>query len=153
MTPNREHDGRFTSQPVAPPVSLVEAIEIYNRYLAVICSYQGLSLPDVHRQLSRTIHEASRAGGEATMRGGPSIRPDREWLQAVYARQLAVYLANTVHNVKQKMLAQITGVTPAAIFLALRSVEDLRDHKAYDLMIEKITIEAKATNAAGAKWA
>lgn len=149
MTPHREHDGRFASRPVAPPVTLVEAIEIYNRYLAIVCSYQGLALADVQRQLSRTIHEASRAGGEATIRGGvatgPAIRPDRAWLQAVYARQLAVYLTNTVHEVKQKMLAQITGLTPAAIFLALRSIEDLRDHKAYDVMIERITIDVKAS--------
>lgn len=127
MTPNRATDGRFSTH-AAPPVPLADALDTYNRFLAAVCRHQSLQLRDVNMQLART--------GENNL--------DPAWRKASYARQLAMYLTNTLCNVQQVTIARIAGVTPAAVCLALREIEDLRDHRDYDKLIEKITLETKA---------
>src|SRR5262249_4085359 len=108
----RGFDGRFASKALAkPPCTLPRAKAIYRAYLAAVCKHQGLKPRVVARHLARE--------------GKPNC--DREWRRAVYARQLALYLANTSHSVPQTLLAQAARMTPAGVCLALKAIEDLRD--------------------------
>lgn len=128
MTPHRDYDGRWTSRPATPPMPLVEGLDIYNRYFDAVCRHQGLDPLWVQRQLARYTKNTF----------------DRDWRSAAYARHLAVYLANTLHNVPQTLLADITGQSRAAISWAVRQIEDLSDHCTYSLLIENVTLAVKA---------
>lgn len=128
MTPNRDYDGRYSARAAAPPMPLAEGLAHYNRYLAAVCLYQGLDPLWVQQQLARYVKNTF----------------DQDWRRAAYARHLAVYLANTLHNVPQTLLADITGQSRAAISWAVRQIEDLSDHPTYSLLIEKVTLAVKA---------
>jgi len=130
VVPFRSFDGRFTSHaPAGPRYTLAQARQIYQTYLAAVCQHQDLRPQEVERQLARP--------------GKPNI--DTQWRRAVYARQLAFYLANTSHNVPQKLLAEAAGITPAAVCMALRAIEDLRDHRAFDVRVDAIAAEMGAS--------
>lgn len=61
---------------------------------------------------------------------------DPAWRAAARARQLAIYLTNISLGVQQRVLARAVGLTPAAICLGLKTIEDLRDDPAIDALIE-----------------
>jgi hypothetical protein len=115
----------------APTMRLTEGLEIYNQYLAAVCLHQGLTPRGVQHELGRR--------GELTL--------DPQWRRASYARQLAIYLAHTEGKVPQKMLGRICGITPSGICRALQSIEDVRDHRDYDQLIETIAVQMKAVDA------
>lgn len=92
-------------------------------FLALACSRRGLNLPDVCRQLAR--------GGECSC--------DPAWMAAVRARELALYLANTLGNVPQIALAYAVGLTPAAVCQALHRVEERRDDMAFEAEVRALT--------------
>lgn len=121
--PARSSDGRFATAPNVTALCTVdEARVIYDLYLRAVCQHQGLMLNEVLRQLARP--------------GRPNI--DSQWRAATYARQLAMYLANTAHNVPQRRLADVTGLTPAAVCLALRSIEDVREVATFDRNVDLV---------------
>lgn len=150
MTPNRDHDGQFATAPVAR-IPLWLGLQRYNECLDDVCRHKGFTSDWVAVQLTRPTSEIRRGSvlGPGAGKASSKFSADHDWLKAVYARQLALYLANTLHGVQQKMLAQIAGLTPAAVCLALQEIEDLRDHRNYEKLIELITIETKARTAIG----
>lgn len=126
----RNFDGRFASKaPAGPRYSLDQAREIYQTYLAAVCLHQGLRPREIERQLARP--------------GKPNV--DTEWRRAAYARQLALYLANTSHNVPQTLLAEAAGLTPAAVCMALKAIEDLRDIRSFDARVDIVAAEMRIT--------
>ena len=54
------------------------------------------------------------------------------WRAAAHARQAGLYLCVTLLRVSQADVARLTGLTPAAVSLALGSVEDRRDEPDLD---------------------
>lgn len=129
VVPLRAPDGRYASQGSALPLaSPDQAREIYENYLAAVCRHQGLYPNEVKRELAR-----------------PG-RPNRDtvWRAATYARQLALYLANTGHNLPQAMLAEVAGMTPAAVCFALQAIEDLREVATYDHAVDMVAAEMGA---------
>ena len=119
----RAPDGRFSTKAAAGNrCTHDQARALYQLYLTAVCAYQGLTLNQVKRELARP--------------GQPTF--DRGWRRAAYARQLALYLANTIDNVPQARLAEVTGLTRAAVCLALRSIEYLRDVRDFDASIDLV---------------
>lgn len=98
-------------------MALVEAV--YGGFLTAICFQLGLRVEDVRAN-------DPRAGKTA----------DPVWRRQAQARQLAIYLTNISTGVKQRVIARVLGLTPAAICLALKTIEDLRDDPVFDTIIE-----------------
>lgn len=92
----------------------------YGGFLAAVCTEQGLDVAAVRAA-------DPRAGRTA----------DPVWRSGARARQLAVYLTNISLGVQQRVLARAVGLTPAAICLGLKTIEDLRDDPAIDALIER----------------
>lgn len=57
------------------------------------------------------------------------------WLAAADARRLALYLANTLGDVRQCDLAATVSMTKAAVCIACRQVEASRDHPGFDAVV------------------
>lgn len=91
----------------------------YNVVLAMVAAMHGAELAEVQAQLART--------------GEPNI--DKRWRQAADIRAQAIYLVNTALNVEQHFLARASGLTPAAVCLALRRIEDRRDEPQIERLI------------------
>jgi len=98
--------------------SLVAAT--YGGFLAAVCRELALDVALVRAA-------DPRAGKTA----------DVGWRAMARARQLAVYLTNISLGVQQRVLARAVGLTPAAICLGLKTIEDLRDDIAIDALIER----------------
>lgn len=98
----------------------------------LIAGYYDLLLALVSLELGLDV---ARVRAADPRRGATA---DREWLAAAKARQMAVYLLNTVRGVKQRHIAHAIGLTPAAICLACQSVEDARDDPAIDQVLNKL---------------
>ncbi|MCW2317452.1 transcriptional regulator with XRE-family HTH domain [Rhodoblastus acidophilus] len=60
---------------------------------------------------------------------------DAHWRACSHARQAAIYLVNTGAGIGQAKIAALLGLTPAAVCLALKDVEDRRDDPAFNEMI------------------
>lgn len=101
-------------------VALVEAT--YGGFLAAVCRELGLDVAAV-RALDPATQRRGRHASAAERRGA-------------MARQLAVYLTNVSIGVRQRLLARVVGVTPAAVCQSLRTIEDLRDDPEMDALIE-----------------
>lgn len=130
VIPIRNFDGRFASKaPAGPRYTLDQAKTIYQTYLAAVCQHQGLYPREVEKQLARP--------------GKPNC--DMQWRRAAYARQLALYLANTSHDVPQVLLAQAAGITRAAVCQALQAIEDLREIPAFDVRVDAVAAEMGAS--------
>lgn len=84
----------------------------YGGFLSCICGLTGLDLDKVRA---------------ADPKRGSSLGKHGEGLQIARARMLAIYLTNTAVDVPQRRLAELIGVSPAAICLAIQTIEDLRD--------------------------
>lgn len=96
----------------------------YGGFLATICALTGLDV------------ERVRA---ADPKRGSSIGRNGEGLQIARARMLAIYLTHTAVAVPQRRLAELIGVSPAAICLAIQSIEDLRDDdRDFTRLIEEV---------------
>ncbi|MBB98344.1 MAG: hypothetical protein CML67_02220 [Rhodobacteraceae bacterium] len=52
---------------------------------------------------------------------------DPAWLAAARVRRRALYIANVCFGVSQADLARVSGMTAAAVSLAVNAVEDMRD--------------------------
>lgn len=89
---------------------------IFGGFLLAVAPHYGVSLPQIHAALGRA--------GEQTL--------DPHWRACSHARQAAIYLTHTALSLKQKMLADVLGLTPAAICLSIRAVEDRRDEAIFD---------------------
>lgn len=55
-----------------------------------------------------------------------------------FRRQLGMYIACTALNLNQTEVGRLFGRDRATVRFALRLVEDMRDHKIYDDMIEAL---------------
>lgn len=104
----------------ASPASLI-VHHIYQVLLAFVCVELSLDVAFVRA---------------ADPRRGATADP--AWRAAAKARQMAVYLLNTVSGVKQRHIAAAIGLTPAAVCLALQSVEDSRDDPAIDAALNRL---------------
>ncbi len=62
---------------------------------------------------------------------------DATWRACAHVRQAALYLTNTTLGLKQKRLADVMGLTPAAVCLALKAVEDRRDDPTIDAALTR----------------
>lgn len=71
---------------------------------------------------------------------------DPAWRQAALARQVALYAMNTMFGLRQRLIAAAAGLTPAAVCLALRSIEDRRDDAAMEALL--VRLERLLTGAA-----
>jgi transcriptional regulator with XRE-family HTH domain len=60
---------------------------------------------------------------------------DAHWRSCAHARQAAIYLVNVGLGVEQARIAALLVLTPAAVCLALKDVEDRRDDEAFEAMI------------------
>jgi hypothetical protein len=145
----RAHDGRFSSRPRVVECTLGQARLMYQTYLAAVCRHQGMTPREVERQLARPRGEIWRGlnRGDQRLAGKQRglLHVDPAWKAAAYARQLAMYLANTSDNVPQVLLAQVTGLSPAAVCVALQTIEDLRDHGDFDALVEIVAAEMTVT--------
>lgn len=129
VIPMRAPDGRFSNRAHADAAcSLDRAREIYEIFLAAVCLHQGLHVNEVKRQLKRP---------------GRAIIEDAQWRKAAYARQLALYLANTEHNVPQVRLAAVSGTVRSTVCRALQAIEDVREQAAFDRAVDAIAAEMK----------
>ncbi len=68
----------------------------------------------------------------ATLDGSEERTSNERWRACSHARQAAIYLANTSLGIEQARIADALGLTPAAVCLAIRSVETRRDAAAVD---------------------
>lgn len=123
----RRTDGQFRPFGTSPADALMLQLTkaTYGATLALLAGLQKQDLREVRLQFAR--------GGEHAA--------DKKWLAASRVRALALYLVNTALNVEQNYLARAAGITPAAVCLALRRVEDRRDDpkiKALIALAEKI---------------
>lgn len=90
----------------------------YRLCLERVCEALGLD----PRQVAAMPHYPCRTSSPA-------------WLAAADARRLAIYLLNTVYDVRQHAIARAVGLTPAAVCTALHTVEDARDHAGFEAVI------------------
>ncbi|MAA97428.1 MAG: hypothetical protein CMN87_18325 [Stappia sp.] len=51
---------------------------------------------------------------------------NREWMAAAQIRRRALYIAHVCCGVSQAVLAKVAGMTPAAVSLTIRAIEDAR---------------------------
>lgn len=99
-------------------VELIRAT--YRGFVVVLCDHFGVTPDDVE-------NADPRAGATA----------DPHWRACAHVRQAATYLTNTALGLKQRRLAEVLELTPAAVCLALQAVEDRRDDPAFDAMIRR----------------
>lgn len=57
---------------------------------------------------------------------------DTHWRACAHARQAAIYVLNTGFGLPQRQIAELLGVTPAAVCLGLKDVETRRDDPDFD---------------------
>jgi hypothetical protein len=62
---------------------------------------------------------------------------DATWRKASRARAIALHLVNTANGVRQSDLARLTGLTPAAISIAIARISDEREGR-FETMLDKI---------------
>lgn len=93
----------------------------YGGFVAALARDAGVEPADVHAQDPQLTATFSRT-----------------WRAIANLRQAAIYLTNTAIVVKQRRLADVLGLTPAAVCLALKSVEDRRDDPAFDALLDRI---------------
>lgn len=71
---------------------------------------------------------------------------DPQWMKAALVRSLGIYAANVLCGLSQVDLAKVSGMTPAAVSLALRRVEDyledLPDSHALGALEAVLTMDA-----------
>lgn len=106
-----------------PRVDLLEkalVLSTYRGFVAVLCEHFGVTPDDVDAA-------DPRAGATA----------DPHWRACAHARQAAIYLTNTALGLKQRRLAEVLELTPAAVCLALRAVEDRRDDPDLDVALRR----------------
>ncbi|MDE0921490.1 helix-turn-helix domain-containing protein [Aurantimonas coralicida] len=105
---------------------------------------------DAHSRLVRTCYFAAltlvcqRAGADPAevRRHDPSRRAtgDPAWLQAANLRRHAIVVVNQGLNVAQGEIARALAMTPAAICVAMKAVEDQRDADPdLDAMLDDLT--------------
>lgn len=114
---------RLTGRPAdlaAPEIRLV--FYSYQMALALVCERAGVSTSTVHAQ-------------------DPSRRAtaDKDWLAAAKLRRQAYYLLNCALGIDQADIAKATGMTPAAISLACRAIEQERDDDGFDQLMDELT--------------
>lgn len=93
----------------------------FKAYLLAAAAAEGLKIDDV----LIFDHRANRPR-------------DPEWLRVSRARQAAVYLTVTEHNVPMAVLADAIGVSKQAISKSQRSIEWRRDDPAFDELLDRI---------------
>jgi hypothetical protein len=99
-------------------VELVRAT--YRGFVVVLCDHFDVTPDDV-------AGADPRAGATA----------DPHWRACAHVRQAAIYLTNTALGLKQRRLAEVLELTPAAVCLALQAVEDRRDDPEFDAAIRR----------------
>lgn len=106
----------------APATEARLVLLVYLAVLGVVCQQAGVATADVHR------HDPNR---RATA--------DPDWQRAAKLRRRTVYLVNTAYGVAQSEIARAIGVTPAAVSLACKAIEDEREDPATDLLFDTLT--------------
>jgi hypothetical protein len=93
----------------------------YGGFVAVLCKEFGES--------AELVHSDDPARRERPAAPG--------WQKRARIRQAALYLCNISLEVPQRRLADALGMTPAAVCLALRTIEDERDDEDFDRALAK----------------
>jgi hypothetical protein len=104
------------------------AARVYAEFLSAVCLRMGLELDAVKRELVRK--------GENTL--------EPHWRAASLARRRAEYLTNTEANIPQVTIARAVGLTPAAVCIACRKVEQSRDDSTVDDLLNDVAQTVKA---------
>lgn len=99
------------------PDALVTAT--YGGFLVAICPFYGVRPAEVRAA------DPQRGATAST-----------HWRTCSHARQAAIYLTHTALAVTQRTLAGALNLTPAAVCLALQSVEDRRDDPDFSAALE-----------------
>lgn len=79
--------------------------------ISAICAEQGLN---AHAVLDADPQRKATA--------------DAAWMAAIKVRRIALHVLNGGAGMRTQALAEAAGVTPAAVLLAVRDIEDMRDH-------------------------
>lgn len=106
-----------------PRVDLLEkalVLSAYRGFVAVLCDHFHVTPADVE---------------DADPRAGATADP--HWRACAHVRQAAIYLTNTALGLKQRRLAEVLALTPAAVCLALQAVEDRRDDPDFDAVLRR----------------
>lgn len=114
---------RLAAKAPAPKLDETLARVSYRACLGAVAPFYGV---DVDAVVAETTAEALRR----TVDGRWSASP------AALARQAAIYLMNTAIGIQQRRLAELLGLTPAAICLAIRDVEDRREDTRLDRVLD-----------------
>lgn len=93
---------------------------IFGSFLVAIAPHYGVTPDEV-------IASDPRIGATANL----------HWVACAHARQAALYLTVTHFDIPQRRLAKVLGLTPAAVCLALKSVEDRRDDPDFDAALRR----------------
>ncbi|WP_398473089.1 hypothetical protein [Tardiphaga sp.] len=128
--PARKSDGKFSPVQIAD-AAMPDAVAgaICAGYFASVCAMMGLDRDRAKALIARNAH------------GGIHLTRDKEWRSAIYARQLAMYLASTEANISQAQIGRVTGLDRAGVHKALRAVEDLRDRADYEELIACVLVD------------
>lgn len=102
----------------------LDLLAAYRNALDKICRELGLDFREV-------VNSDPRRGATA----------DPNWRNAARARQFAIYFLNQSVGHRQKHIAEAVGLTPAAVCLAIRTIEDLRDQQSVGELMDKINID------------
>lgn len=106
-----------------PSRGLIEAVSIkahYRGFVLALAADYGMTPDEV-------FAADPRAGATA----------DPHWRACAHVRQAAIYLTNTALGLKQRRLAEVLELTPAAVCLALKAVEDRRDDPDFDAALRR----------------
>ena len=113
--------GSRAPKPDADP-ELVKAV--YRGFLVQMVAHYGV-----------TMAEADSADPQRQAHGTAA----GSWYRCAHARQAAIYLTNTALAVRQRRLAELLDLTPAAVCLALKDVEDRRDDLKFEQALKRAT--------------
>lgn len=116
----RKLDRAFDAPPSFAVSEVARARSMWGAMVMALAEGHGVTAADV-------VASDPRAGKTA----------DRTWSACARVRQAAIYLVVTKFGVPQRRLAEALDLTPAAVCLALKAVEDRRDDPAFDAALDR----------------